>query len=138
MYTLLRRGDRLPTVAVLQVLLDRQIAGKKLAVDGIFGERTKKAVIDFQKPRGLKPDGIVGKVTWPRLITATNFKVVDAVDITDPDVLKTEGADIKDVGGRPIFTGAMCNGIGEVVQRILMRTATDGLRCSSASKLGRL
>ena len=126
MYTLLRRGDHLPTVAVLQVLLDRQIAGKKLAVDGIFGERTKKAVIDFQKPRGLKPDGIVGKVTWPRLITATNFKVVDAVDITDPDVLNTEGTDIKDVGGRPIFTGAMCNGIGEVVQRILMRTSTDG------------
>ncbi len=60
------------------------------------------------------------------MITATNFKVVDAVDITDPDVLNTEGADIKDVGGRPIFTGAMCNVISEVVQRILMRTSTDG------------
>jgi hypothetical protein len=126
MYTLLRRGDRLPTVAVLQTLLNRQIPDKKLAVDGIFGENTKKAVLDFQKPRGLKPDGIVGKKTWPRLITATNFKVIDAVDITDPDVLKTEGADIKEVGGRPIFTGAICNGIGEVVQRILMRSSSDG------------
>jgi hypothetical protein len=126
MYTLLRKGDRIPTVGVLQTLLNRQIAGKKLAVDGTFGLKTKKAVIDFQKPRKLKPDGIVGKVTWPRLITATDFKVVDAVDITDPDVLNEEGTDIKDVGGRPIFTGSMCNGIGEVVQRILMRTSTDG------------
>ena len=43
------------------------------------------------------------------LITATKFKVVDSVDITNPDVLNTESADIKDVGGRPIFTDAMCN-----------------------------
>jgi hypothetical protein len=113
-------------VAALQVLLNRQSSDRKLTVDGIFGENTRKAVIGFQKPRGLKPDGIVGKVTWPRLITATSFKVVDAVDITDPDVFNTEGADIADVGGRPIFTGAMCNGIGQVVQRIMTRTSADG------------
>jgi peptidoglycan hydrolase-like protein with peptidoglycan-binding domain len=48
MYMLLRKGDRLPTVGVLQTLLNRQIAGKKLVVDGIFGEKTKKTVIDFK------------------------------------------------------------------------------------------
>lgn len=32
--------------------------------DGIFGQNTKNAVIDFQRSRGLEPDGIIGKQTW--------------------------------------------------------------------------
>lgn len=34
-----------------------------LKVDGIFGEKTKNAVIIFQKENGLTPDGVVGKNT---------------------------------------------------------------------------
>lgn len=37
-------------------------------VDGIFGSGTKKAVIEFQKSRGLVPDGIVGKNTWKSIL----------------------------------------------------------------------
>lgn len=118
MYVLLRHGDRLPTVAVLQVLLNRGIAGRKLQVDGIFGGNTKSAVRDFQRPRGLRPDGVVGEKTWPRLIAATSFGIVDAVDITDPDVLQTEGSDIRLAGGRPVFTGSVCNGVAEAINGI--------------------
>ena len=32
--------------------------------DGIFGEKTRTAVIRFQQDKGLKPDGIVGEKTW--------------------------------------------------------------------------
>ena len=40
------------------------------AVDGIFGNGTKKAVIAFQKKHGLSADGIVGKNTWKALLYA--------------------------------------------------------------------
>lgn len=36
-------------------------------VDGIFGTRTKNAVINFQKDKGLTPDGIAGKQTLKAL-----------------------------------------------------------------------
>ncbi len=36
-------------------------------IDSIFGTRTKKAVIAFQKDNGLTPDGIVGKKTLKAL-----------------------------------------------------------------------
>ena len=32
--------------------------------DGIFGQNTKKAVIDWQLSHNLDPDGIIGKATW--------------------------------------------------------------------------
>jgi peptidoglycan hydrolase-like protein with peptidoglycan-binding domain len=36
-------------------------------VDGKFGSQTKRAIIAFQKLRGLKPDGVVGPKTWEEL-----------------------------------------------------------------------
>lgn len=37
------------------------------AADGIFGSDTKKAVIEYQKSKGLAADGIVGEKTWSAL-----------------------------------------------------------------------
>lgn len=37
------------------------------AVDGKIGPRTKKALLDFQKAKGLKADGKVGPKTWAEL-----------------------------------------------------------------------
>lgn len=39
-------------------------------IDGVFDERTRHAVIAFQKWEGLKRDGIVGPETWSRLAGA--------------------------------------------------------------------
>lgn len=39
-----------------------------LASDGIFGEQTRQAVIEFQSSLCLKGDGIVGKKTWKKLL----------------------------------------------------------------------
>ncbi|WP_234124602.1 peptidoglycan recognition protein family protein [Clostridium hydrogenum] len=43
---------------------------KKLGIgaDGIFGNGTKRAVADFQKSNGLDNDGVVGKMTWRKLL----------------------------------------------------------------------
>ena len=38
------------------------------SVDGMFGQNTKKAVMNFQKSRNLLVDGIVGKNTWTELL----------------------------------------------------------------------
>jgi len=37
------------------------------AIDGIVGPKTKKAIRDFQKSKGLAVDGIVGPKTWSEL-----------------------------------------------------------------------
>ena len=39
-----------------------------VAADGIFGNGTKQAVINYQKSKGLVADGIVGRNTWRKLL----------------------------------------------------------------------
>ncbi|MCX7709497.1 MAG: peptidoglycan-binding protein, partial [Clostridia bacterium] len=36
-------------------------------VDGEFGEKTLKALVNFQRAKGLTADGIVGPITWAHL-----------------------------------------------------------------------
>lgn len=36
-------------------------------IDGIFGPKTEKAVLAFQKAAGIEVDGIIGPVTWGKL-----------------------------------------------------------------------
>lgn len=62
----LRMGSRGPSVTDLQTRLKR--AGFDPGpIDGIFGSRTRAAVISFQRSRGLAQDGIVGIQTWTAL-----------------------------------------------------------------------
>ena len=58
---ILKRGSRGEAVVKLQRLLG-------IGDDGIFGYGTERAVKDFQRSRGLYPDGIVGKATWGELL----------------------------------------------------------------------
>jgi len=57
--------ERFP-VRPLQDLL--RARGYNLAADGIFGATTEGAVKDFQEFKGLPVDGIVGPLTWSKLI----------------------------------------------------------------------
>lgn len=43
------------------------VAGYRVNVDGIFGPKTKQAVIDYQRANGLTCDGIIGPKTWAKL-----------------------------------------------------------------------
>ena len=40
----------------------------RVVADGIFGNNTKQAVINYQKSKGLVVDGIVGRNTWRKLL----------------------------------------------------------------------
>ncbi|PIW68371.1 MAG: hypothetical protein COW10_02905, partial [Candidatus Omnitrophica bacterium CG12_big_fil_rev_8_21_14_0_65_42_8] len=37
------------------------------SIDGKIGPRTRQAIKDFQKSKGLVPDGVVGPKTWTSL-----------------------------------------------------------------------
>jgi N-acetyl-anhydromuramyl-L-alanine amidase AmpD len=66
----LRLGDTGPLVAQLQELLaTHKFQGhhNQIKVDGEFGPRTEEYVKVFQKNKGLKPDGVVGPMTWRML-----------------------------------------------------------------------
>jgi g-D-glutamyl-meso-diaminopimelate peptidase len=56
-------GSRGTNVKLIQSLLSR-IGYDPGPIDGIFGQQTRQAVIDFQVDNGLTPDGIVGPATW--------------------------------------------------------------------------
>lgn len=63
---LIKEGDGGSLVQMVQLALKR--AGfNPFLLDGVFGGKTKSAVINFQKSRGLNPDGIVGKNTFSAL-----------------------------------------------------------------------
>ena len=72
--SLLQIGDSGFPVQVMQYYL--AVIGQfyetvpPIAVDGIFGEATRQAVIAFQRTYGLNPDGIVGRQTWNEMLRA--------------------------------------------------------------------
>ncbi len=115
-YVQLRRGDCLPAVGVLQKLLNR--TGFRLVPDGNFGPRTESAVKEFQRLYRLRPDGIVGEKTWPRL-APKDLPIVDCIDVFDPSLDQMENKDISAAGGNPVVIGGMCNGVEEAVHQIV-------------------
>ena len=134
-YTYLCQGDKLPSVGVLQKLLNR--AGAKLDTDGIFGPKTRAAVLRFQAAEGLAQDGIVGQNTWEHLCKGLDLPIVDCVDVFDSfqreelrragkkrkaaamaDSYDAEVADIRAVGGNPFVLGGMSNGVEQAVSLI--------------------
>ena len=64
---MLRTGSRGDAVRKLQELLNA-LGYDCGSVDGIFGSKTYAAVLAFQKANGLAADGIVGSLTWGKLV----------------------------------------------------------------------
>ena len=65
----LRTGSTGAAVRIAQAALSYKLNRWELEIDGIYGEQTKQAVIDFQKMNGLEVDGIIGRFTWLALFT---------------------------------------------------------------------
>ena len=59
------------TVRSLQYLLNAR--GAKLTVDGIFGAKTKAAVVAFQRAHHLPADGVIGAKSWGALIVTVKL-----------------------------------------------------------------
>jgi len=121
---LLRRGDRLPSVVAVQLLLNR--CGFSVSVDGIFGPRTERAVKEFQGWRRLKTDGIVGPKTWKALNYGIGLQVMDCVDNTDLD-LTDDLENLRNAGGSPIVSFGACGGAPLVVKEVLRRARRNSV-----------
>lgn len=66
--TELKEGSKGPEVKTLQVLLYSHGFNCGTA-DGVFGPKTKVALLNYQKAKGLKEDAICGKCTWTSILT---------------------------------------------------------------------
>ena len=64
-----KRGAKGNITRLIQERLNS--VGFSLSTDGIFGGETENAIKAFQKNRGLKQDGIVGRNTWNWLLKGT-------------------------------------------------------------------
>ena len=64
----LRKGSKGEYVTLLQTkLIQMGYDVGNTGADGSFGDKTRAAVIAFQKDRGLTADGVVGEKTWAAL-----------------------------------------------------------------------
>ena len=51
----------------------------EISADGIFGDKTKEAIMIFQRWQGLIADGIVGKLTWDSLYEVYRSVIKDSI-----------------------------------------------------------
>ncbi|MFF0428368.1 peptidoglycan-binding protein [Streptomyces sp. NPDC004520] len=65
----LKTGSRGTDVLTAQHLLAAR--GHRLDADSVFGQKTAKAVRDFQKKNHLEIDGVIGAKTWAKLTNLT-------------------------------------------------------------------
>ena len=72
----LTEGDRGDSVFIIQGYLNtigRNVPEiPEIAVDGIFGPRTKEAVLAFQRYLDIEETGAIGPVEWAEIITLGN------------------------------------------------------------------
>ncbi len=125
-----------PRVTLLQILLKDE---HKIGVDGIFGPKTLAALKAFQGSRGLFPSGNATPDTWNELLLGTRLAVISSVDMGDPN-LEGDVQALKASGDEPIELGAMCNGLGQLVRQVEVRTAGKSiaaLRFDGHGNLGR-
>ena len=80
----LRPGDSGAAVIELQQLLNAK--GLNITVDGVFGDATRAAVVQFQRQNGLVADGVVGTQTWQALRRDGNapIQLTDAATYYEP------------------------------------------------------
>ena len=77
---ILKQGSKGKYVIELQEYINKVSnlfpAIPKVTIDGLFGVKTKEAVITFQRLFNLKVDGIVGEITWTTLYNASLGKII--------------------------------------------------------------
>lgn len=96
----LRAGSRGEDVELCQAALNYHIGkGKKIQVDGRFGNETQTRVIAFQNFHGLVPDGVIGHNTQAKLFQAITF-------LGSAAIMKRPSADVRQsVAPSPGFSG---------------------------------
>ena len=66
-YPIIRQGSRGVYVCIAQDALTT-LGYNTGGLDGVFGTNTRNSVISYQSKNGLATDGIIGNITWNRLM----------------------------------------------------------------------
>ena len=53
--------------------------GYGLSLDGVWGTKTRDAVVAFQKSKNMNPDGVVGFQTWRGLCSSSGYKFASTI-----------------------------------------------------------
>lgn len=67
-YPLTQQGSKGPYVLIAQDAL-QTLGFDTGGLDGVFGTKTRSAVITYQANNGLSQDGKIGNITWNSLMT---------------------------------------------------------------------
>jgi hypothetical protein len=114
------RGDIVTQIQNLLIKKGFKNISKSGQSDGIYGSRTKKAVIDFQIKNDLTHDGIVGKKTWDKLNSESPY--VDTSDMDTPESLAARDAAVKaDAEAAAQKQNNQPNKIQEEIRKIVSR-----------------
>lgn len=76
----LKKGSKGDDVTTLQKALKN--LGYGISIDGIFGNNTYLAVVQFQKDNNLAQDGIVGVNTWTVITDLQSNKSIIGIDVS--------------------------------------------------------
>ena len=126
---LLRKGIRGTKITELQqALKDR---GYSLDIDGDFGPQTEAVVRQYQEDEGLVVDGIVGPLTWSRLVGTDLYPPQRVVPINlDQFCVLTalEGRRIKEVALSILYGAfrANCREVGGNNRGPIVRASMEG------------
>lgn len=106
--TVIRSGARGEAVVELQFLLNFIAEFYNdlpfIVQDGVYGNATRLAVIEFQTMFGLAPDGVVGPLTWARLYEVYR-RIRNTVPMPPPD------PSIPAFPGMPLQVGSRDNNV---------------------------
>jgi peptidoglycan hydrolase-like protein with peptidoglycan-binding domain len=98
----LKKGASGDAVRQLQEAL-KELGYDPGAIDGKFGDRTERAVKDFQRDHGLPADGIVGPITW---------RNIDEADQSEPTLKKgSKGNPVRRLQSRLTAAGYDVGGV---------------------------
>jgi peptidoglycan hydrolase-like protein with peptidoglycan-binding domain len=103
MTTFLKQGSQGPEVIDLQYILLFRGGQRQFdpgPIDGIFGPKTKAAVVKFQAASGLVQDGIVGPKTWTAFFPEW-FQAVNGEFLKEG----MRGSDVSDIQNAMKFKG---------------------------------
>jgi predicted chitinase len=114
----LKRGDSGERVKILQARL-AELGYFPGAQDGTFGQLTEDAVVRFQFRNGLKPDGMVGALTWPVLEKAEKIDLGERTQIT--------GDDLVERGSKIVWWARVSKRIGKIVTGVTSFVFGDSL-----------
>ncbi len=130
--TLLRVGssgsDVLKMQRYLNIISDVYTSIGRLTPDGIFGSRTRASVQTFQRIFGLSPDGIIGPLTWDKIVSVKN-------EIEDG----TLGSAVEQAPAESTFAELSLGANGESVleyQRLVNRIANESGELSYVEENG--